>query len=340
MMARAGLMAGFAALSAFALGAVAPAWGEEGAAPSLSFPVACEFGKTCWIQSFVDIDTSAEVRDFACGSATYDGHNGTDFRVTSAAAAAEGVDVLASADGLVKGVRDGMVDIFATEANKASFANRECGNGVVVDHGGGWETQYCHMKQGSVVVQPGAQVKRGEKLGQIGFSGFAQFAHLHLSVRKGDAVIDPFSGQGQNQSCAKDGKVSGSLWDAAFRETFAYQNGEILESGFAGAVPDLAVVEATGAASAATATSPVLVFYARLMNLRKGDVLRMSATGPDGFDASNNAPPLDRNKATYLGFAGKKLKTARWPAGVYQGQVEVVRDGKVIETATSSVTFD
>ena len=69
------------ALSAF------PARADNGAGQGgikLSFPMACELGKSCFVQSYVDLDETAGEQDFACGSATYDGHDGTDFRVLSA----------------------------------------------------------------------------------------------------------------------------------------------------------------------------------------------------------------------------------------------------------------
>jgi hypothetical protein len=49
--------------------------------PRLQVPVACEVGRTCFIQNYLDQDPSPESKDFACGTLTYDGHNGTDFRV-------------------------------------------------------------------------------------------------------------------------------------------------------------------------------------------------------------------------------------------------------------------
>ena len=67
--------------------------------PSLSLPLKCSLGKDCFIQQYTDIDPGPEARDYRCGSATYDGHKGTDFRVLSLEAAARGVPVLASAPG-------------------------------------------------------------------------------------------------------------------------------------------------------------------------------------------------------------------------------------------------
>ncbi len=327
------LLFGIAGLSSFASAA-------QPGAPVLSFPVACEFGKTCFVQSYVDIDPGLDVRDFACGSATYEGHKGTDFRVLSVKDAAAGVDVLAAADGTVKGVRDGMPDAFIKDLSDAAITNRECGNGVTIDHGGGWETQYCHMRQGSVEVESGDRITRGTKLGLVGFSGAAQFAHLHLSVRRDGKVIDPFSGQQQNLSCSAGGKPSGGLWEPAFADRFAYLNGEILEAGFSGQLPQIDQLETKGAAAPATHDSAQLVFFARLINLKAGDRVRITAKGPERFEAINEGEAIERNKATYLAFAGKTLKAPRWPAGLYAGQIEVIREGKAVLQSKKTLTFD
>ncbi len=121
--------------------------------PVLSLPLACQPHKTCFIQTYVDIDPGKGVKDYMCGSATYDQHSGVDFRLLSAAAATKTpFPVLASADGTVKGVRDGVEDVLFKKEKPQDVAGRECGNGVILDHGDGWETQYCHMRKGSVGV--------------------------------------------------------------------------------------------------------------------------------------------------------------------------------------------
>lgn len=303
---------------------------QADAPPRLSMPIACEPGKTCFVQSHVDIDPGPLAHDFACGSATYDGHKGTDIRVLSSAAAEKGIDVLASADGTVKGVRDGMEDRLIREAGADSVKDRECGNGVVIDHGGGWETQYCHMKKSSVVVRSGDLVKRGQKLGNVGFSGLADFAHVHLEVRHAGKVVDPYSAQEQDAVCLKDPGAAQGLWDDTAAKAFKYANGEILAAGFTSELPDHEKLERNDEVPAPDARSAQLVFYARLINLRLGDDVRISVSGPEGFAVENATRPLDRNKATYTLYAGKKLTTLAWAAGKYLGSVQIIRAGAPI----------
>lgn len=303
---------------------------QDTGAPQLSLPIACEPGKTCFIQSYVDIDPGPGVQDFACGSATYEGHKGVDFRLLSAAETAKHIAVLASADGTIKGVRDGMTDIFVSRGGGlASVKDRECGNGVVIDHGKGWETQYCHMLKGSVAVKPGDLVTRGQRLGDTGFSGAADFAHVHLQVRHNGEVIDPFSGLAQNAVCLKDKSSSTGLWQPETAKALGYANGTAISAGFTGALPTPESTEDM-APELPTATSAGLVFFARFINLRAGDQVKISVSGPDGFAAEDPGKPIDRSKATWLSYAGKKLTKPAWAPGRYAGKATLIRDGKAV----------
>lgn len=323
-----------AALLVAAVGA--PASAEE--RPQLGLPLKCEPHKTCFIQNYVDVDSTSAVKDYACGSATYDQHSGVDFRILSAAASKEGVPVLASADGTVKGVRDGVADVFFKAANRSTIAGRECGNGVIIDHGSGWETQYCHMRQGSVRVTKGQAVKKGDQIGEVGFSGMADFAHVHLTVRHDGKLLDPFLPDAADGKCQADAKGPG-LWEPSAAAAFPYKNGEIIGAGFAGAQPDFNALEADHRdVPALTPASDALLLYGRFINLRSGDRIHIAAKGPAGPIVDEVTPALDRNKASYVAYAGKKRGPDKWPTGHYEGSIEVVRGGAVV--ATSLASFD
>lgn len=301
--------------------------------PQLSLPVACDPGVTCFIQQHVDLDPGPGARDYACGGATYDTHSGVDFRLLSAAVVNNKIAVLAAADGVVKGVRDGVRDIFVRDGGKDAVANRECGNGIVLEHPGGWETQYCHLRQGSVAVAKGQAITRGTRLGDVGFSGMADFAHVHVSVRHNGAIIDPFTGASPGAACAVAPDTSKGLWDAATAAKLPYKDGEIIGAGFVSEPPDFNALEVDHTKVAPLApSSSKLLFYARTMNLRGGDVLRLTVRGPGGFAVNAPETPIDQHKATYLSFAGQRLKGERWASGRYTGRVELVRNGRVIET--------
>ena len=94
------------------------------------------------------------------------GHPGIDF------AAEEGAEVYAVADGIV---------------TTADY-DAEKGNYVVLDHGGGLETEYQHMK--SLLVSAGQSVVQGQVLGYVGSTGNSTGPHLHFEARQDGAPAD------------------------------------------------------------------------------------------------------------------------------------------------------
>jgi hypothetical protein len=297
-----------------------------GAPLELGLPIACQPGRTCAVQNYVDRDPGPAARDFRCASVTYDGHDGVDFRIPDMQAQRAGVQVLAAAQGRVLRVRDGVADVSVRVAGEASVKGAECGNGLVIAHEGGVETQYCHLARGSLLVRPGDQVRAGQPLGRVGLSGLTEYPHLHFGVRRGATVIDPFAPEP-----ATDPSRCGAgapLWRADVAAALTPQTGAVINAGFAGAAVTMAAVE-EGAIPAPTAASPALIAYARAIALRAGDVQRLTLTGPDGAVlADTTADPLPRDQAQRLLFVGRRAPAgARWPRGAYQARYTVTRPG-------------
>lgn len=61
----------------------------------------------------------------------------------------------------------------------------QCGNYAVIRHAGGEYSVYGHMIRGSVAVQKGDTVHRGDLLGKIGNVGFSGVPHLHFHLMDG-----------------------------------------------------------------------------------------------------------------------------------------------------------
>ena len=85
------------------------------------------------------------------------------------------MNVIASAAGTIKALRDGVSDIAHTPARASELDGKECENGVVIAHDQGWETQYCHLKQGSISVKVVGTVQVGDVLGKTSLSGQTRF---------------------------------------------------------------------------------------------------------------------------------------------------------------------
>lgn len=296
----------------------------------LALPLDCTLGETCFIQQYMDHDPGPAAQDFSCGPLSYDTHEGTDFALPSLAAMQAGVDVRAAAPGVVRGSRDGMADLAFGDPAAAALDGRDCGNGVVIAHEGGWETQYCHMKRGSIAVRAGQQVAAGDRLGQVGLSGRTQFPHLHLSVRQNGREVDPFAPGATGCGTA----ATAPLW----AEAIPYRPGGIIGIGLAEAVPDFAAVKAGSVPAASGAAAPALVVWAYLFGTRAGDVLHLQITGPAGALLAEDIA-LDRTQAQSFRAIGKRLAEARWPAGSYGGSAILRRDGAEIDRASLALKF-
>jgi len=65
------------------------------------------------------------------------------------------------------------------------------GNMVRIDHGNGFQTRYLHLAYGTVNINVGDRVTRGQIIGFMGNTGNAFGAHLHFEVLKDGNRINP-----------------------------------------------------------------------------------------------------------------------------------------------------
>jgi hypothetical protein len=310
---------------------------DAGSPPALVLPVACEIGRTCFVQNYVDADPSPGSKDFTCGTRSYDKHNGTDFRLPSMDAQKRGVPVLSAAAGKVLRTRDGEPDVSVRQRGMENLDGRNCGNGLVIDHGDGWQTQYCHMARNSVVVKPGETVRAGQPLGRIGLSGETEYPHLHFTLRKGDRVVDPFALDAQPGACGTTSPRS--AWAPAIREGLAYKARSVINAGFASSPVTMESIESGEAGrQPPNGQAQALVAFFRAIGLRKDDVHRIAIIAPDGTEfVKSEGRTLMRDEAQTFLFAGRKRPPSGYPSGEYKARYEVLSGGKVVLSAETSL---
>ncbi len=311
------------AILAFALSAAGPLAAE----PFLHWPVDCAVGKTCFVEDHVDRDPGAGARDFSCGLNTRDGHTGVDIAIPDFnALEAPGVAVVAAAAGSVTRTRDGMVDDWRMPGVTSQNA---CGNAVIINHHDGWETWYCHLAQGSVAVQPGDLVQPGDPIGTIGLSGQTTHPHLHFRVRKDGQDIDPFDSDGTLEC----GGPTPSIW----LETPVYHKTLLHFAGFSNSVPDYKTFRAGRARIDVSAPDQPLVVYAEVGFAEHGDIVTITATGPQG-EVFRHSRVMKSPRNSQLPAFGKRAPKGGWPPGEYLGQITLTRGDTLVANRWAHVT--
>ena len=277
----------------------------------------------------MDHDPSSGASDMRCGPLTYDGHTGTDFAIRDPLANPNGVNVIASAAGTIKALRDGILDIAYTPARASELDGKECGNGVLIAHDQGWETQYCHLKQGSISVKVGDTVQLGDVLGKIGLSGRTQFPHVHVSARHNGTRIYPFAPSGRLTCNAS----VDTLWETPLE----YDAGGLLSLRFFDRLPKIETLRFGRETSPLTNQSPAIVIAAFGFGVQKGDIVTLRVDGPRST-LFEHSVTMDHNQAQFMRSGGKKLSRRNWRSGEYRAIAMMTRDGQIISELKSAIT--
>jgi len=118
-----------------------------------------------------------------------------------------GQEAIAAADGTVVKVVDGLPEQEPGEFPQDISLDEADGNSVILDIGGGNYALYAHFQPGSIRVQEGDRVNRGDMLALVGNSGNSLAPHLHFHVMSGPLslasnglpyVVDSFTVTGES----------------------------------------------------------------------------------------------------------------------------------------------
>lgn len=298
---------------------------------SLQLPVACQPGASCWLVNYPDSDAASEsAKDFTCGPLTYDTHDGSDFGVLDLVSMEKGVPVLAAAAGRVLRLRDGAEDVMPGKDDIAKLLQEKkgCGNGIVLEHQDGWQTLYCHMKQGSFRVKEGQQVKAGDPLGLVGHSGIAEFPHLHFTVMKNSVIYDPFTGNRSDTPCNSAGVT---LWNPPL----TYEPAALYAAGFKAGIPDMDAlrIDATAPETLRRNETDALTFWVMIYGAALGDKIEMDIIGPDDKPVAHREIIQEKTRARQFYYIGKRFGEKLAATGSYTGLITLTRttpDGKTL----------
>jgi hypothetical protein len=295
--------------------------------PVFDLPIECEIGTDCWVMNYVDmIPDDGEQTDPACQKRTYDGHKGTDFMILDKATMQKGINVIAPLAGTVTKIRDGEPDRFPSEEEleQTKLARKECGNAVMIDHGEGLKTIYCHLKQNSIVVKQSQTLEIGDKIAQVGLSGLTQFPHLHFGILQDNKVIDPFTGLDNTQGC---GKRKASLWKKEL--DLSYKPILIHNLGFSNDIPELTQIERNGNSNSdIKLDSEIMTFWTVLLGVQKDDKITLEIRDPNNKIFAKRNIIQDKTRARQFYYAGRRTNRKPLIEGAYTANVKVEREFK------------
>lgn len=278
----------------------------------------------------MDRQPGREKADYQCRPQTEDKHNGTDIVIRDLGAMEQGIGVRAAAAGRVLAIRDGMPDVVVTEERRKQIMKQGCGNVLIIGHGGGWQTQYCHMKKDSLLVKKGDRVLAGQAIGEVGLSGLTEYPHLHFMVQQRQAktiqYYDPFDGGLFEQGCSTENESKAkSFWDKPLDHV-----GPIVMPPLVSLNPVTRQTMWQTQADDLPANAPTIFIQARGFHTLEGDIWRFELNGPSGAKRFRYDVKQTRQRQLVGANANFKHPNGAFSGGDWTATVTLRRNGDIV----------
>ncbi|MCY7410025.1 MAG: peptidoglycan DD-metalloendopeptidase family protein [Chitinophagales bacterium] len=233
--------------------------------PAFITPIEGTYLKDFFLVNYVDWSFNG-IEDYNCGIKTYDGHQGTDFVIRNFSQMDSGVNVYAAVNGKVTFTIDTFFD-----RNKTAVSGG-LGNYVSIVHEGKYYTYYGHLKLNSIIVQTGDSVVAGQKIGEVGSSGYTSDPHLHFEVWYDSLYnVDPFSGPCGNPTSLFQNQLQ-------YIDSFG-----IIDHGLMGFIPTLDTLkERIPTQSIFSTNDDAITFWMQGYGVQAGDVSKIKWYAADG----------------------------------------------------------
>lgn len=335
-MAMKSFLAGFLGVSTMFFMALTPARAED----PLAFPLGCRAGSTCWIMGYPDLNRAPDIaQDYMCGPGADEGDVFMHIALPDLGVMKLGMSVIAIDDGKVVDASDQLDDTIASSRAQVKTGTPNCGNGIVIEHAGGMESVYCHLKKGSARVATGDRVSKGQIIASAGQSGVAFWPQLGFSMRKSGFFIDPVTGASPIEGCGSKPHPAVAIPD----EFLKYQPAAIVALGFSNTpVTEAQLVRGDAPRFAGLDSGErSMNLWAMILGVKQNDKIEIRLRDPRGRTFYYSDITADKDMTRMPLNITRTRGYANWRTGLYTGEITLTRKiGVIPYSVTRDVTME
>ncbi len=279
-------------------------------------PIQCKIGEDCFLLN--------QLEKVGCGQLPFSTKDGVMFIAKHDALVRDGIKILASQNGKVKAVRSNVDD-----QDKSTVSIAPCGNGIIVTHANGYETQYCYLHKDTIKLKKGDKVKEGQELGLMGMSGNINYPAMLFTLKRKNKHIDPFTNNHKSEDCVYNHDKS--LWNPETIKTMIHSETIITNYGFTTEEPEIAKAR-NGDYNTMTiaGNTNIIGYFIDLIGVYEGDLIIIEMLSPDGYKiVSYQKKFVDFNPRAFAHIVYKN-QSQKLNEGEYKISFKLLRQGSII----------